>query len=140
MVAVDRDLSPIADLVDHPGLGPLEADLEDGRPFPLRGRHFAGVICTNYLHRPLLPALVAAVAPGGALLYETFMEGHERFGRPNRPEFLLRSGELRVAVAGRLDVAAYEEVLVARPGPALVQRIAAVRPPASAAGSPLAPR
>ncbi|MDQ6617433.1 MAG: class I SAM-dependent methyltransferase [Actinomycetota bacterium] len=127
VVAIDRDLSGVADLLAHPGLEAIEADLEDGRPFPLLGRQFAGVVCTNYLHRPLLPALVAAVAPGGALLYETFTAGHERLGRPRRPEFLLRPGELRAAVAGRLRVAAHEEVLLRRPEPALVQRIAAVR-------------
>ena len=103
--------------------------MEDGRPFPVIGRQFGGVVCTKYLHRPLLPALVAAVAPGGVLLYETFAVGHERLGRPRRPEFLLRPGELLAAVAGELDVRAYEEVEVARPGPARLQRIAAVRGP-----------
>ncbi len=129
MVAVDRDLSGVADLLEHPHLEAVAADLEDGRPFPLMGRQFAGVVCTNYLHRPLFAALIAAVAPGGALLYETFMDGHQRFGRPWRPEFLLQPGELRSVVAGRLEIRAYEEVLVERPGPAMVQRIAAVRPP-----------
>ncbi len=126
-MALDRDLSGIADLVHHPGLEAIEVDLEDGRPFPLLGRVFAGVVCTNYLHRPILPALVAAVAPGGALIYETFAEGNQRYGRPSRPEFLLRPGELLDAVAGQLTVRAHEEVLVHRPGPALVQHLAAVR-------------
>jgi hypothetical protein len=113
--------------VGHPGLEAIEADLEDGRPFPLLGRQFAAVVCTNYLHRPLFPALVAAVAPGGVLIYETFTQGHERLGRPRRPEFLLEPGELPAAVAGQLKVRAHEEVLVERPDPALVQRLAAVR-------------
>jgi SAM-dependent methyltransferase len=128
VVAIDRDLSPLADLLPHPALEALEVDLEDGAPFPLLGRRFAAVVCTNYLRRPLLPLLVAAVAPGGALVYETFTEGHEAFGRPTRPEFLLRCGELRAAVAGQLTVVDHEEVTVARPRPARVQRIAAVRP------------
>jgi SAM-dependent methyltransferase len=128
VVAIDRDLSGVADLIDHPGLEAIEADLEDGRPFPLAGRVFAAVVCTNYLHRPLLPALVAAVAPGGAFLYETFAQGQERYGRPSRPDFLLRPGELLDAVAGQLTVRAYEDLLVERPEPALMQHIAAVRP------------
>jgi len=128
VTAVDRDTSGIADLLDHPGLEALEADLEDGRPFPLLGRAFAGVVCTNYLHRPLLPALVAAVAPGGALIYETFAQGQERYGRPSRPDFLLAPDELLHAVMGQLTVTAYEDVLVERPGPTRVQHIAAVRP------------
>jgi hypothetical protein len=79
------------------------------------------------LHRPLLPTLVAAVAEGGALLYETFAAGNERFGRPSNPAFLLRPGELLDAVRGALEVVAYEHLAVELPSPAVVQRIAAVR-------------
>ena len=46
-------------------------------------------VVTNYLWRPLLPAIVAAVAAGGVLLYETFAAGNETVGRPSRPDFLL---------------------------------------------------
>ena len=53
---------------------------------------------TNYLHRPLFPLLFDALLPGGILLYETFMEGNERFGKPSRPEFLLMDGDYRVDV------------------------------------------
>src|SRR5688500_18521053 len=90
VTAVDRDASGLGDLGADPGLEVVEADLEDGGPVftgegPLAGRAFAGVVVTNYLWRPLLPGLVAAVAPGGALLYETFAAGNERFGRPTNP-------------------------------------------------------
>ena len=46
---------------------------------------FGAVVVTNYLYRPLMPALLDAVEPGGVLLYQTFMEGNERFGRPTNP-------------------------------------------------------
>ena len=85
---------------------------------------------TKYLHRPLLPAIVAAVAPGGLLIYETFAVGNERFGRPRNPDFLLRPGELLDAVAGQLDIVAYENLEVTDPRPAVIQRIAARRPAA----------
>ncbi|MCZ7526254.1 MAG: class I SAM-dependent methyltransferase [Acidimicrobiia bacterium] len=129
VVALDRDTSGIEDLRGDPRLEVLEVDLEDGRPFPLRGRRFAAVVVTNYLHRPILPDLVAAVAPGGLLLYETFAAGNERFRRPRRPEFLLRPGELLEAVRNELRVVAYEDVVVDEPRPAAVQRIAAARDP-----------
>lgn len=126
VVAVDRDLAALrAGLGDEPLLETVEVDLEDGSPFVLAGRRFAGVVVVNYLHRPLLPALVAAVAPGGALLYETFMVGQEQVGRPRNPDFLLRAGELRDVVAGRLDVVAFEE---GPSGGAVRQRLAAIRP------------
>ena len=88
---------------------------------------FGGVVVTNYLWRPLLGALVAAVAPGGALIYETFARGNERIGHPRNPDFLLEPGELLDAVRGELRVVAYEDVVVDAPRPAAVQRIAAVR-------------
>jgi hypothetical protein len=84
-------------------------------------------VVVNYLHRLLFPALLDALAPGGILLYETFMEGNERFGRPRRPEFLLKDGELLEWVRGRLSVTAYEARMISEPKMAMVQRIAARR-------------
>jgi SAM-dependent methyltransferase len=121
VTAVDRDVSR---LPDHPNIERMEADLEDGSPWPLPDRRFGGVVVTNYLHRPLMPQLLEAVAPGGVLLYQTFMEGNERFGKPSRPEHLLRDGELLELVRGRFSVTAYEARLISDPM-AMVQRIAA---------------
>ena len=119
VLAVDRDISGLA---PEPGLAVLQADLE-ADPWPLDDRRFDGIVVTNYLHRPLLPRLVAATA--GVLIYETFAIGNERFGRPSNPDFLLRPGELLEAVRGQLTVRAYEHGEV--PGPAVKQRICAVR-------------
>jgi SAM-dependent methyltransferase len=124
-VALDRDVTAVGDLGATCGCKIVEADLEAPGGFPLSGSRFAAVVTTNYLHRPLLPALIAAVEPGGVLLYETFAEGNERFGRPSNPEFLLRPQELLEAVRGRLAVVAFEEGFVAEPRPAVIQRICA---------------
>jgi len=128
VVAVDIDLSGIADLDGHLRLETLQVDLEDGGAFPLSGRSFAGVVVTNYLHRPLLPDLVSAVGPGGALIYETYARGNERFGPPTNPDFMLMPGELLEAVQGRLRVVAYEDLVEGEPHPSAVQRICAVAP------------
>ena len=127
VVALDRDTTRLADLTGTPGLEVIEADLEAGGPFPLAGRRFAGIVVTNYLHRPLFPALIAALEPGGALIYETFAQGNARFGKPSNPDFLLKPGELLEAVRGRLRVIAYEDLIVEQPRPAAVQRLCAVR-------------
>ncbi len=127
VLALDRDLPGVEDLRGQAGIELLQADLEDGTAFPLAGRRFAGVVVTNYLYRPLLPALIAAVAPGGALLYETFALGNERFGRPSNPDYLLRPQELLDAVASQLRVIAYEDMVESEPRPAARQRIAAKR-------------
>jgi SAM-dependent methyltransferase len=102
----------------------IQADIESG-PWPLAGRQFAGVVVTNYLWRPLLPAIVRSVAPGGVLLYETFAQGNETVGKPSRPDFLLAPGELLRACAG-LRVVAYEDGFLDHPA-RFVQRIAAIR-------------
>jgi SAM-dependent methyltransferase len=124
VTAVDRDISR---LPDHPNLERLEADLEDGSPWPLPDRRFGAVVVTNYLHRPLMPQLLASVAPGGVLLYETFMAGNERFGKPSNPDHLLKDGELLELVRGKFSVVAYEARLISEPAMAMVQRIAARR-------------
>ncbi len=102
----------------------VAADIESG-PWPFAGRSFAGVVVTNYLWRPLLPAIVQCVAPGGVLLYETFAVGNEAFGKPSRPDFLLQPDELLGVCAG-LHVVAFEQGFLADPA-RCVQRIAAVR-------------
>ncbi len=127
VLAVDRDIEALADIGDV-RLSLLQTDLESGA-WPFGNRRFAGVVVTNYLHRPLLASLVTAVEDGGALIYETFAEGNAAFGRPSNPDFLLRPGELLKAVCGELEVVAYEHGHVEQPRPAVVQRIAAVRNP-----------
>jgi SAM-dependent methyltransferase len=128
VLAVDRDAGAVASLR---GVANVEAridDLERGR-WPFAGSTFDGIVVANYLHRPLLPHLLEALAADGALIYETFAEGNEAFGRPSNPAFLLKRDELLRAVADRLLVAAFEQGSVARPGgPAVVQRLAAVGP------------
>ena len=125
--AVDRDSAALAGLAGVAGVKVRVADLEHGA-WPYAGRRFAGIVVTNYLHRPLLPLIEGALGEGGVLIYETFMVGNERFGRPSNPEFLLRSQELlEVARAAGLRVLAFEEGEVATPKPAMVQRIVALR-------------
>lgn len=133
---VDRDLSRLGDLRDHTRVTAVETDLEsDTAPWRPEAGAYGGVIVTNYLYRPLLPALVGALKPGGVLVYETFALGNEAFGKPSNPDFLLRPGELLDAVSGRLTVVAYEHGTVAQPRPAVIQRICAVQASPSLASS-----
>src|SRR5690606_31858297 len=74
---LDRDLGGVADLAGDPAASLIEADLEKDGPWPLAERQFAGIVVTNYLWRPLFPLLIAALQPGGILLYETFARGNE---------------------------------------------------------------
>ena len=121
VVAGDREAQEI------PGVRFVKADLEDGGPWPFAGQRFGAIVVTNYLHRPLFPLLAAALDEGGVLIYETFMLGNERYGRPSNPNFLLRPGEL-LAAFGALTVVAFEQ---GNGGKAVVQRICVIRGDAS---------
>lgn len=125
VLAVDKDAQAIAPLHGVAGVQGMVADLEAGA-WPLAGRQFGGIVVTNYLHRPLFPALLAGLDASG-LIYETFAVGHERFGKPSNPAFLLRDGELLEEVNGRLRVVSYEALQCTLPKPAVLQRICAVR-------------
>ena len=126
VTALDRDLSRLGDLAEDEGVELVLSDLEDGSPFALVGRQFGGIVVTNYLYRPLFPALIEVLAPGGILLYETFARGHERHGRPKNPNWLLNQGELlERARVERLEVIAFEDLELSEPEPACKQRIVA---------------
>ncbi|MFZ4289052.1 class I SAM-dependent methyltransferase [Variovorax sp. HJSM1_2] len=111
----------------------LQADIENG-PWPFAGQQFAAVVVTNYLWRPLLPQLLASLAPGGVLIYETFASGNETIGKPSRPDFLLQTGEL-LRVCAALRVVAFEDGFEAEPA-RFVQRIAAIAAAVDAADGP----
>jgi SAM-dependent methyltransferase len=129
--AVDRDSAALDALTGVAGVATRCADLE-GSPWPCGAGRFDGIVVTNYLHRPLMAAMLDALRPGGVLIYETFTLGNEKLGRPSNPEFLLRPGEMLQWMEGSLGVVAFEQGLVERPKPAVIQRICAARRPVEA--------
>jgi len=124
VTGVDR--SPEAIEAAKPWGNAVLADIETG-PWPFEDLTFDAVIVTHYLWRELMPVLIASLAPGGILIYETFTAGHETVGKPSRPDFLLQSGEL-LRVCGGLRVVAYEDGFLQAPQ-RFVQRIVAARAP-----------
>jgi len=123
--AIDRDAGALAGIGE--GIATRAADLEGGE-WPFGRERFDAVVVTNYLFRPCFALLAALVAPGGRLVYETFAQGNERYGRPSNPAFLLAPGELLVrARRAGLSVIGYEAGIVQRPAPAVIQRVCAVR-------------
>lgn len=104
------------------------ADIENGA-WPFADRQFDAVVVANYLWRPLMATLLASLAPGGVLIYETFALGNETVGKPSRPDFLLQPGEL-LQVCKDLAIVAFEDGFIdgtRGQTPRFVQRIAAVR-------------
>ena len=102
------------------------ADIENG-PWPLPGEQFDAIVVTNYLWRALLPTLAQSIAEGGVLIYETFATGNETVGKPSRPDFLLKPGELlNFCTEHKLRVIAYEDGFSEQPK-RFMQRVVAVR-------------
>lgn len=127
VTGIDRELAR-AQQAQAPGVL-LQADIESG-PWPLGDAlaptTFGAVVVTHYLWRPLFPVLLRSLQPGGVLLYETFAVGHEKLGRPTRPDFLLQGGEL-LQMCAAMDIIAYENGRLEGP-PRCMQRIAARAP------------
>lgn len=126
VVAVDRDAAAVDGLRGVDGVAPRRLDLEAG-DWALAGERFDAVVVTHYLHRPRLAELFELVRPGGVLIYETFMLGNERFGKPSNPEFLLHPGELLARLPAGWSAVAFEQGEVSSPRPAVIQRLCAVR-------------
>ncbi|CAN7673723.1 class I SAM-dependent methyltransferase [Duganella sp. LjRoot269] len=129
VVAVDRDNEALA-AAAGPEITTTEIDLEqEGAAWPFGPERFAGIVVTNYLHRPLIADMLASLAPNGVLLYETFADGNAQFGKPSNPAFLLQPGELlEWARTHGLRVVAFEDGVTDTPKAAMVQRLCAVKP------------
>jgi SAM-dependent methyltransferase len=131
-LAVDRNPDVIREVNDAARERGLRlraevCDLESGvNPFRDEAA-FDVIVVVHYLHRPLFPALLDALAPGGLLVYETFTRGQAARGKPTNPDFLLNPGEL-IDLVRPLDVLASREgdfdgrmiasVIARRPGSA----------------------
>jgi tellurite methyltransferase len=88
-------------------LAAWSADLTISR---LPRARFELIVVTRYLQRDLFPDVVAALTPGGLLLYETFTEEQRGRGRgPTSLDHLLERGELPTLTRG-LELLSYEEV------------------------------
>lgn len=130
VLAVDRDSAALEQAAGL-AITTLQIDLECGSEWPFGTSRFAGIVVTNYLHRPLFPHIFHSIVPGGVLIYETFAQGNECFGKPSNPHFLLRHGELLEIAAkagnGALHVVAFEDGYSKTPRPTMVQRICIVK-------------
>ena len=129
VTAVDRDAAALQAFATTQNVVTVCRDIE-GDAWPCASSSFDAVIVCNYLWRPTFALLLATIKPGGVLLYETFMDGNERYGKPSRPDFLLRSNELLSLTRDAFRVVAYDEgdeVDAAGQPIAVKQKIAAIK-------------
>jgi SAM-dependent methyltransferase len=126
VLAVDQDIGEI-EKTANPLIRSKALNLE-GEVWPLADDKFSGIVVTNYLYRPHLDRLPEMLEKNGVLIYETFAQGNEQFGKPSNPNFLLKTGELlELAQCHGLKVLAYEDIYQGEPKPAMVQRLCAVK-------------
>lgn len=68
-----------------------QTDLENGGlppgPYNL-------IVNINYLQRSLVPHLKSALAPGGYIVFETYLIDQQTIGHPENPDYLLAHNEL----------------------------------------------
>ncbi len=114
--AIDRDEQALAETsatATQRGLASVAVravELEDpAHPPDIPAARYGVVLVLFYLYRPLFPALLRALKPGGVLLYETFLiDNHLRHQHPRRREFCLAHNELLHLATG-LRVLHYDE-------------------------------
>lgn len=126
VLAVDREPTALALLSGLPHVTPVVADLEMGA-WPFTRQCFDAVVVTHYLYRPRFNELLSALVPGGVLIYETFMVGQERYGRPSNPDFLLQHNELIDRLSTGFSIVAFEQGIQGTPGPVALQRVCAIK-------------
>lgn len=124
--AVDRDAQVVSSMVGMDNINVFTVDLEAG-DWPHSDQRYDGVIVSRYLYRPLLHTLATILNPGGVLIYETFMVGNERHGKPSNPDFLLLPDELLEIYSPLLNIVLFEQGEEETPRPAVMQRICATK-------------
>jgi SAM-dependent methyltransferase len=124
--AIDRDAQAVSGMVGMDNINVVIADLE-ADDWPHSELKYDGIIVSRYLYRPLLHTLAAILKPGGVLIYETFMVGNERYGKPSNPDFLLQPNELLEIYSPLLNIISFEQGEQKTPRPAVMQRICAIK-------------
>jgi tellurite methyltransferase len=88
------------------------ADLDEDPAAALPPGPFQTIVWVRYVHRSLLPHLVARLAPGGVLLAEQHLASSEPVAGPTSASFRLAPGELERAAEGLVRLYAYEGSVV----------------------------
>jgi SAM-dependent methyltransferase len=90
----------------HPGIHPICADLDE---FDIPAKRYDLIVNIKYLNRRLFPYIREGLAPGGVLIFETFMDSpNPARAEPNCREYLLRENEL-VRAFSSLKIVLYQE-------------------------------
>ena len=126
VTAVDIDTTSIKQNFSDKKLNIVKCDLESLSSWPFGKNSFLGIIVVNYLHRPLYSKIMESLEKGGVLIYQTFADGHSRYGKPKNPDYLLRRGELKM-VFDSMRIISYQHGYLGYPSRSIVQRICCIK-------------
>ena len=110
VISVDLNLTYLSTF-DKFNIFKIQADIENLSRWPFKKESFDIVIVTNFLNRLLFQNIKDVIKKNGYLVYETFGKGHEKFGRPNNNDYLLKKGEL-LKLTKNMSLIYYEEIKV----------------------------
>lgn len=86
----------------------INAVLGDAGHLPFGPSSAGAVLVFYFLIREIMEELVRVLAPGGLLVYETFLKRQNEIDRPRNPQYLLDDGEL-LSYFSSLELLFYEE-------------------------------
>ena len=105
--AVDLSDYALSQIKDTPNIIKIETDLDS---YDLKTNSYDLILNCNYLNRRLMAQMIDSLKEGGLIIFETFIEAHEKQEQGSmNPDYLLKKNELLKAFSN-LDVLYYEEV------------------------------
>ena len=104
--AVDLSDYALGQIRDSTEIIKIEVDLDE---YDLKLNSYDLILNCNYLNRRLMAQMIGSLKEGGLIIFETFIEAHEKPEQGSmNPDYLLRKNEL-LEVFRELDIIYYEE-------------------------------
>ena len=104
--AVDFSDYALSKIKDTSSITKIEVDLDE---YNLKINSYDLILNCNYLNRRLMKQMIDALKDGGLVIFETFIEAHDKPEQGSmNPDYLLEKNELLHAFCD-LDVIFYEE-------------------------------
>jgi len=104
--AVDLSDYALSQIKETLNINKIEVDLDE---YNLEKNRYDLIVNTNYLNRRLMDQMIDALKEGGLIIFETFIEAHEKPEQGSmNPDYLLKTNELLKKFMS-LEIIFYEE-------------------------------
>ncbi len=126
IVSIDKNQEKLSGLSKYENITAICFDLEKDDLWPINCK-FDIILVVNYLYRKNFYKILDLVKLNGFVIYDTFAQGNERYGRPKNPEFLLKKNELKLLFGRKFDIVKYFHGFVNNNSISVKQRCVAKR-------------